>query len=88
MESIVHMISLEYRCANPFIDEWKVANHADEKPCVNLIALGEDLRGLITSQGYIGSSPFKRLSYQTCGRGPICAIFTSIWVHLDFIMWR
>ena len=26
-------------------------NHADEKPCVNVIAVGEDLRGLIVSQG-------------------------------------
>ena len=42
-------------------------NHADENPCVNLTSVGEDLRGLITSQGYIGSSPFKRVSYQTCG---------------------
>ena len=43
-------------------------SHADENPCVNLTSLGEDLRGLITSQGYIGSSPFNRVSYQTCGR--------------------
>ena len=60
-------------------------NHADEKPCVNLIALGEDLRGLITSQGYIGSSPFKRLSYQTCGRRThLCHFHFNLgpsWLH-------
>merc|ERR1712023_609581 len=42
----------------PFQDEWKVANHADEKPCVNFTDLKVKLRGLIASQGYIGSSPF------------------------------
>ena len=63
-------IAMKSTCGGvlPFKDEWKVANHADEKPCVNLAAFGEDLRGLIKSQGYIGSSPFKRVSYQTCGR--------------------
>ena len=63
-------ITMKSKClqTRPFQDEWKVANHADEKPCVNLAAFGEDLRGLITSQGYIGSSLLKRVSYQTCGR--------------------
>ena len=68
MESLVHRISLEYRWTNPFQDKRKVANHEDEKSCVNFTDLEVDLRGLITSQGYIGSSPFKRVSYQTCGR--------------------
>ena len=68
MESLVHRISLEYRCTNPFQGKRKVANHEDEKSCVNFTDLEVDLRGLITSQGYIGSSPFKRVSYQTCGR--------------------
>ena len=63
-------IAMKSTCGGvlPFKDEWKVANHADEKPCVNLAAFGEDLWGLIKSHGYIGSSPFKRVSYQTCGR--------------------
>ena len=68
MESLVHRISLEYRWTNPFQDKRKVANHEDEKSCVNFTDLEVDLRGLITSQGYIRSSPFKRVSYQTCGR--------------------
>ena len=68
MESLVHRISLEYRCTNPFQGKRKVANHEDETSCVNFTDLEVDLRGLITSQGYIGSSPFNRVSYQTCGR--------------------
>ena len=68
MESLVHRISLEYRCTNPFQGKRKVANHEDEKSCVNFTDLEVDLRGLITSQGYIGSSPFDRVSYQTCER--------------------
>ena len=68
MESLVHRISLEYRCTNPFQGKRKVANHEDEKSCVNFTDLEVDLRGLIASQGYIGSSPFNRVSYQTCGR--------------------
>ena len=72
-------------CSKAFQDECKVVNHADEKPCVNLIALGEDLRGLIMSQGYIGSSPFKRLSYQTCGRRThLCHFHFNLgpsWLH-------
>ena len=68
MESLVHRISLEYRWTNPFQGKRKVANHEDEKSCVNFTDLEVDLRGLITSQGYIGSSPFNRVSYQTCER--------------------
>ena len=55
-------------CANPFQGKRKVANHEDETSCVNFTDLEVDLRGLITSQGYIGSSPFNRVSYQICGR--------------------
>ena len=67
MESLVHRISLEYRWTNPFQDKRKVANHEDEKPCVNFTDLEVDLQRPIEIQGNLGESPFKRLYYQTCG---------------------
>ena len=76
-------------CAKPLWNERKVVNHADEKHCVNLTSLGKNLRGLITSQGYIGSNPFKQVSYQTCGE-KIHLCHVRIWAHLHIFicMWR
>ena len=77
MESLVHRISLEYRWTNPFQDKRKVANHEDEKSCVNFTDLEVDLQRPIEIQGNLGESPFKRLYYQTCG-------WCSCLCHSDF----
>ena len=77
MESLVHRISLEYRCTNPFQGKRKVANHEDEKSCVNFTDLEVDLQRPIEIQGNLGESPFKRLYYQTCG-------WCSCLCHSDF----
>ena len=77
MESLVHRISLEYRWTNPFQGKRKVANHEDEKSCVNFTDLEVDLQRPIEIQGNLGESPFKRLYYQTCG-------WCSCLCHSDF----